>query len=141
VTLRAGRPKRECRGTGYAGSRLMRRLALTGALLCVLSAAGCASGITGEATDIGSQEATLHGQVLTTSGGEVSYWFEWVVSRCCQGRTPTRTVELQKDELRAVEENFVGITNAPHYYRLCAEDAQNAGKPVCGDVRTFTTTP
>jgi hypothetical protein len=109
-------------------------------MLCVLSA-GCASGITGGATDIGSQEATLHGEVVTTTGGEVSYWFEWVVSRCCQGRTPTRTVDLQKGQLHAVEEAFVGITNAPHFYRLCAEDEQNVDSPVCGDVMSFTTTP
>ena len=114
---------------------------LIGSLLCVLVGSGCAAGMTGEATDIGSQTATLHGQVGTSSGGDVSYWFEWVVSRCCQGSTPTRTVKLEKNQLRAVEEAFVGITNAPHYYRLCAKDAENADSPVCGDVKSFTTTP
>jgi hypothetical protein len=39
-----------------------------------------------------------------------------------------------------VEEDFdAPVAGAPYYYRLCAEDSENAGNPVCGDVKTFNT--
>lgn len=118
----------------------MRRLLPIWAACGVLFASGCAAGFSGPATDITSGGATLHGSVVSTTGGEGSYWFEWVVSRCCQGRTPTRTVALEKDRAFPVEEDFdAPVANAPYYYRLCAEDSENAGNPACGDVKTFNT--
>ena len=51
---------------------------------------------------------------------------------------PDRCAE--KDRAFPVEEDFdAPVANAPYYYRLCAEDSENAGNPACGDVKTFNT--
>jgi parallel beta-helix repeat protein len=103
-------------------------------------ASGCATGLTGDPSDITDTEARVHGQVISDAGGQVEYWVEYGPTTAYGSESAHQTLTAQPNTLHAVELVIDGLQpGTDHHYRLCATDSQQQGGPGCGEDRTLTT--
>jgi parallel beta-helix repeat protein len=109
--------------------------------MLALGCAGCATGQTGEPLFVSHDSATVTGNVLTNSGGQVEYWVEYGLTRAYGSHTEHGTISVQPNEATSVSApTFDGLSRATTYhYRLCARDSTQQGGPGCGEDRTVKT--
>jgi hypothetical protein len=105
----------------------------------LFASSSCAVGIRGAATEIGTQAALMNGGVVSTTGGLVSYHFEYGQGDALQA-TPGQTLDLAAGGTEPVSEPVSGLEPGRTYrYRVCAEDSDNPGDPFCSPFRAFST--
>jgi hypothetical protein len=119
----------------------MTRFVLVLSLVFAVAASGCAIGIRMPPSEITEEGAVLNGQVFSTTGGQGSYYFEYGILEGSRQRGPTHPIDFAPGELQQVSEPLDDLDFGTVYsYRLCAEDGQNAGSPVCSrPVQIFPT--
>jgi Arylsulfotransferase (ASST) len=135
-----------------AGRRLSGRFRRGGrtaflvAVLVTIALSGCALGRTGEATETTHDSATLNGTVFSTTTEDATYWFEYGPSAPLESKTETRTVSLTPyagdGTGHPVSATVGGLNPATAYeFRLCARGSEPRVPPVCGQRKSFTTSP
>jgi hypothetical protein len=117
------------------------RAGLAISLTLVATLCGCALGINRPASQITANSATLEGEALSTIGGEGSYFVEYgATSGDSTQATPTRGTSFVVGQPDQVSEPVDGLEQGRGYrYRVCAEDSQNRGYPVCSPFQDFVT--
>jgi hypothetical protein len=101
-------------------------------LVFVVAASGCAFGFRASPTEITANSAVLNGNVLSGTGGEGSYYFEFGELGADPHKVAVRPIDFEAGKVQAVSEPVDGLEYGTIYsYRVCAEDSQNAGSPVC----------
>ena len=121
----------------------MRRFLFALCLIAVVGS-GCAVGVRQPATTSGRDGATLHGNVLSTTGGAGKYFIEYSErpyrANATTKRTPAKDVEFVANELQPVSEPIEGLRpGRAQYYAVCAEDSENPGDPFCSPFQSFRT--
>lgn len=115
-----------------------RLVRIVGLGLAVWAASGCAVGVRGAVTQITTDGAVLNGGVASTSGGPVSYYFEYGQAGLLQ-KTPGGTLDLGATHGRSVSAPVSGLEPQGTYrFRVCAEDGENPGDPFCSPFRNFS---
>ena len=124
----------------------MKRFALALAAIVVgVLVSSCAVGVRQPATDITQTSATLHGKVLSTTGGGGSYFIEHTDFQELFGsplteKTPTKSIDFVVNQLHPVSDPVDELPpGRAHYYRVCAEDGENPGDPFCSRTQSFRT--
>ncbi len=116
-----------------------RLIGIVGLALVVLAGSGCAVGVRGAVTQITTDAAVLNGGVASTSGGPVTYYFEYGQGDGLQ-KTPGQTLDLGTTHTRPVSAPVTGLDPQGSYrFRVCAEDSENPGDPFCSPFRNFST--
>jgi parallel beta-helix repeat protein len=111
-------------------------------LLFALIVSGCAAGFTGDAASVSGTKARLAGNVASTVGGSVEYWFQYGPTTGYGSESTHQTASsTQANQPQPVVADVAGLTRSSTYhFRLCAQDSQQQGGPGCGEDRTVTTT-
>ena len=110
------------------------------ALALVVAFAGCATGTTGSPTTVSTTEATIAGNVASTTGGQVEYWVQFGPTTAYGSESAHQTVTAQQNQVLPVSVLIAGLAAGTSYhYRLCASDSQQQGGPGCGEDRRLTT--
>jgi parallel beta-helix repeat protein len=111
-----------------------------GALLAV-TAAGCATGATGDPVNVTGTQVQVSGQVMTSTGGDVEYWAEYGLTTAYGSQTAHQTAaNVPANASRSVFPTITGLDRSTTYhYRICAQDSQQQGGPGCGADKQFTT--
>jgi parallel beta-helix repeat protein len=111
-------------------------LVLLGATL----SAGCATGTTGPPEGVAGTAASVFGDVVSDTGGQVEYWVEYGTSTAYGSQTAHQTATVQQNAPRGVLVTITGLQRSTTYhYRVCAQDSQQKGGPGCGEDEQFTT--
>jgi glucose/arabinose dehydrogenase len=115
--------------------RPSRRIGAIALAAAVLTATGCASGVTDPPSDVSDRAATLRAHV-TTEGKPTTYWFEYGTSTLYGTSTTHRDAGPGSGQ-RNVSERVTGLTaDTLYHYRSCVTDADGQ---VCGNDVTFRT--
>jgi parallel beta-helix repeat protein len=105
-----------------------------------LFATGCATGVTGDPAEVRGTEASVSGQVISDTGGEVEYWVEYGLTTAYGSETAHGTITVAAHQLVAVSRQIEGLARSTTYhYRFCARDSAQQGGPRCGGDRRLTT--
>jgi Right handed beta helix region len=106
----------------------------------MLLASGCATGVTGDSSAISDNDAVVQGEVISDTGGQVEYWFEYGPTTAYGSESAHRTLAAQPNTLHPVQLTIDGLEPGTEYhYRLCARDSAQQGGPGCGEDRALTT--
>ena len=109
-------------------------------LLGATLSAGCATGTTGPPEGVAGTAASVFGDVISDTGGEVEYWVEYGTSTAYGSQTAHQTAAVQPNAPRGVLVSITGLQRSTTYhYRVCAQDSQQKGGPGCGEDKQFTT--
>jgi parallel beta-helix repeat protein len=109
-------------------------------LLAALACSGCAIGQTGDPVWVGHNGASLGGQVVSDSGGQVEYWVQYGRTKSYGSESPHQTVTVTQNIPAAVTASVDGLARSTlFHYRLCAQDNLQRGGPGCGEDRTVKT--
>jgi hypothetical protein len=104
--------------------------------------AGCATGLTSRAGPVTGTAALVSGEIISDTGGEIEYWFEYGPTTAYGSQTAHDTVSAGANETRVVFRAIEGLERSTTYHlRVCASDSQQRGGPRCGDDAQFTTFP
>jgi hypothetical protein len=119
----------------------MRRFALAlSAIVVGVVVSSCAVGVRQPATAVTATSATLHGNVLSTTGGPGSWHIEYGPTEARTERTPTREVDFVVNESKPVSEPVAGLEpGTTYHYAVCAEDSENPGDAFCSPDQTVST--
>jgi Right handed beta helix region len=108
----------------------------------VALASGCATGLTSRAGPVTGTAALVSGEVISDTGGEIEYWFEYGPTTAYGSQTAHDTVTADANETRVAIDRIEGLERSTTYHmRVCASDSQQQGGPRCGDDAQFTTFP
>jgi hypothetical protein len=102
---------------------------------------GCAVGLNPRVTDVKPTEAMLAGDIFTTTGGDVTWWFDYGKT-AAYGKSTAHIVGSSLPENSAERESLhvTGLDSASVYhFRLCARDSEEGSGPGCSRDGTFTT--
>jgi hypothetical protein len=100
----------------------------------------CAVGVRQPATSITATSATLHGKVLSTSGGPGSWYIEYGPTPARTERTPTREIDFVVNASKPVAEPVARLEpGTTYHYAVCAEDGENPGDAFCSPDQTVST--
>jgi hypothetical protein len=118
----------------------MRSLAAF-AVAAALLGTGCATGLTGDPVSLSGTKARLGGNVVSSVGGPVEYWFQYGPTTSYGSESARSTApSTQANQPHAVVADLAGLARSTTYhYRLCASDSDQQGGPGCGEDRTLTT--
>jgi hypothetical protein len=106
----------------------------------MLLASGCATGVTGDPSAISDNDALVQGEVISDTGGQVEYWFEYGPTPAYGSESVHGTLTAQPNTLHPVQLAIAGLQpGGDYHYRLCARDSAQQGGPGCGEDRTLTT--
>ena len=118
----------------------MRRLAVVGVAAAGLACSGCALGQTGNPTEVAHNGASVEGQVVSDSGGQVEYWVQFGRTKSYGSESAHQTVTATQNAPTPVTSSFDRLARSTLYhYRLCAQDGSQRGGPGCGEDRTLKT--
>jgi hypothetical protein len=118
----------------------MRWLALVWVATAAVACSGCAIGQTGDPIWVGHDGASLGGQVVSDSGGQVEYWVQYGRTKTYGAESTHQTVTVTQNSPTAVTPSVDGLARSTLYhYRLCAQDGSQRGGPGCGADRTVRT--
>jgi hypothetical protein len=120
---------------------IRRVLLVLSTLACGVVASSCAVGVRQPATAISETSATLNGTVLSTTGGQGSFYIEYGTTPARAERTPTRMIDFTAGAIHQVSEPVNGLTaEGIYHYAVCAEDGENPGDPFCSREQRFVAT-
>ncbi|MBN1528331.1 MAG: hypothetical protein JW895_04685 [Thermoleophilaceae bacterium] len=113
-------------------------LALCTAL--VFAGSGCAIGLGAPASEVTANSALLNGHVRSSTGGPGSYHLEFGKLGSPLQKRAVHPIDLEANVSQPVSEPVDGLEFGTIYsYRVCAEDGQNAGSPICSQRQHFPT--
>jgi hypothetical protein len=105
--------------------------------LCV---SGCAVGLNPRAVDVGSDSAQLRGDVVTNTGGDVTYWFEWGKTASYGFAGAHILSGVPKEASQPVNELIDRLdAGTTYHFHVCAQDSQEGAGPGCSQDQTFET--
>ena len=109
-------------------------------LFVAVAASGCAFAVTRAPGGISSHGASVGGGLVSTVGGQTSYWVEYGPTTAYGSETPRQTTFMSERQ-ESVIVTITGLErSATYHYRLCAADSQQApGSAGCGLDHSFTT--
>jgi hypothetical protein len=117
----------------------VRRFAVSfGVLVVLVACSGCGIGFPSPPTILGETSVRLNGEVTSTTGGEVKYWWRYGRYQEEQTETLRRTVTLEPYEFRSVSTDVEELaTGASYDGQLCVQDEETAPHVVCSRPRGF----
>lgn len=119
-----------------------RMLSIAAVGLVVAVTAGCTGAIYAPATGVTNVGATLHGLVLDSADGTVTYWFDYGPTVAYGSQTPHRSIVINDRNQHPVSESVNGLTAGTIYHhRVCSQVtiAAYTSNPVCSNDTTLTT--